>query len=82
MAVPRSQGDLDVRVDQFAQMTDKELDDYIATAHAKMAAAGKNPKPGGEAGECVRAPTTGIPVLRTRSRPPGYVPASDDGARR
>jgi len=39
VAVPRSQGELDVRVDQFAQMTDKELDDYIAAANKKMAMA-------------------------------------------
>ena len=44
VAVPMSKGELDVRTDQFAAMTDKELDDYIAAANAKMAAA-KNPKP-------------------------------------
>jgi hypothetical protein len=41
VAVPRSQGELDVRTDQFASMSDKELDDYIADMTAKLKAVAK-----------------------------------------
>ena len=46
VAVPLSKGALEVRTDQFAAMTDQELDEYIADANKRMAAAKATQKPG------------------------------------
>ena len=41
VAVPRSQGGLDVRTDRYASMTDEELQAAIAETNAKLKAMGK-----------------------------------------